>query len=90
MWSVPPAERVFFPLDEELGEIELQERPSGPDLYTARLKARTASFPYQAKRALYPLQHDGTEHEVAGKAYILVPDITLTVGLFPTPPPSAR
>jgi len=83
-----PVEKPFWHLDEELGEIELQERPSGPDLYAVRLKARTASSPYHAKRELYPLQHDGTEHEVAGKAYILVPDITLTVGLFPAPPPS--
>jgi len=83
-----PGEQPFWHLDEALGEIELQERPSGPDLYAVRLKARTASFPFHAKRELYPLQHDGTEHEVSGKAYILVPDITLTVGLFPTPPPS--
>jgi len=83
-----PVEQPFSHLDEALGEIELQERPSGPDLYTARLKARTASSPYHAKRELYPLRHDGTEHEVSGKAYILLPDITLTVGLFPTPPPS--
>jgi hypothetical protein len=80
-----PREEPFWHLDEALGEIELQERPSGPDLYTVRLKARTASSPYRAKSEFYPLQHDGTEHEVAGKAYILVPDMTLTVGLFPTP-----
>ncbi len=86
--EMEPVEKPFWHLDEELGEIELQEHPSGPDLYTARLKARTMSFPYHAKRELYPLRHDGTEHEVAGKAYILLPDITLTVGLFPTPPPS--
>ncbi len=83
-----PREEPLWHLDEELGEIELQQRPSGPDLYTARLKARTASSSYHATRELYPLQHDGTEHEISGKAYILVPDITLTVGLFPTPPPS--
>jgi len=86
--EMEPREEPLWHLDEELGEIELQERPSGPDLYAVRLKARTASSPYHAKRALYPLQHDGTEHEVSGKAYILVPDITLTVGLFPTSPPS--
>lgn len=81
-------EEPFWHLDEVLGELELRERPSGPDLYTVRIKARTAFSPYHATRELYPLEHDGTEHEVSGKAYILVPDITLTVGLFPTPKPS--
>jgi hypothetical protein len=75
-------------LDEELGELELQERLSGPDTYMVRLKAHTATLPYHTNRELYPLQHNGTQHEISGKAYILVPDMTLTVGLFPTPEPS--
>jgi hypothetical protein len=53
-----------------------------------RLKAHTAHGPYQAERVIYPLSCDGTQHEVSGKAYILVPDLTLTVGLFPDPSPS--
>lgn len=81
-------EEPFWHLDEELGELELKERPSGPDLYTVRLKAHTASSPYHAKRELYPLAHDGTEHEISGKAYILVPDMTVTVGLFEHQVPS--
>jgi len=80
--------KPFWHLDDELGELKLQERPGGPDRYTVRLKARTATTPYHAKRELYPLKYEGTEHEVSGKAYILVPDITLTVGLFPQKHPS--
>jgi hypothetical protein len=86
--ELEPSEAPFWHLDEELGELELKERPSGPDLYTVRLKAHTATAPYHAKRELYPLTHDGTEHEVSGKAYILVPDITLSVGLYNDPQPS--
>jgi hypothetical protein len=71
-----------------LGELELQERPGGPELYTVRLKAHTASDAYQADRVLYPLAHDGIQHEISGKAYILVPDLTITVGLFSDPLPS--
>jgi hypothetical protein len=78
-------EAPFWHLDEELGELELRERPSGPDIYTVRLKAHTATGPYLANQQLYRLQHDGTQHELSGKAYILVPDVTLTVGLFPSP-----
>jgi hypothetical protein len=81
-------EAPFWTIDEELGELELMQRPGGPDRYTVRLKAHTATAPYRARRELYPLQHDGTEHEVSGKAYILVPDITLSVGLFDHPVPS--
>jgi hypothetical protein len=81
-------EEAFWHLDEELGELELQERPGGPELYTVRLKAHTAHGPYQAERVIYPLCCDGTQHEVSGKAYILVPDLTLTVGLYTDPPPS--
>jgi hypothetical protein len=81
-------EAAFWHLDEELGELELQERPGRSELYTVRLKAHTARGPYQAERAIYPLSCDGTQHEISGKAYILVPDLTLTVGLFTDPPPS--
>lgn len=37
----PQREEPFWHLDEELGELELRERPSGPDVYTVRLKAHT-------------------------------------------------
>lgn len=73
----------FWTIDQALGEIELRERPSGPDTYMLRLKAHAAAVPYRARSELYPLSHDGTRYEVSGRAYILVPDITLTVGLFP-------
>jgi hypothetical protein len=87
--ELEPTETPFWHPDEELGELELKERPNASDGNMVRLKAHTATIPYHAKRELYPLEHDGTEHEVAGKAYILVPDITLTVGLYTDPQPSA-
>jgi hypothetical protein len=64
------------------------ERPSGPDTCTVRLKAHTNRGQYYANRELYPLSRDGTEQEVSGRAYILVSDFSLTVGLFPQPKPS--
>ncbi|HLJ67027.1 MAG TPA: hypothetical protein VKX16_06675 [Chloroflexota bacterium] len=82
------AEEPFWHLDEELVELELKERPSGPEPYSVRLKARTESTPYYPKRELYPLSHSGRKHEVSGKAYILVLDITLTVGVHPQEQPS--
>jgi hypothetical protein len=78
-----PVEAPFWDLDEALGALELRERPGGQDRYTVRLKAHTNSGPYHAARELYPLLQDGTQHEVSGTAYILVPDLTLTVGLYP-------
>ncbi len=45
-------------LDEELGELPLQERPGGPDRYTVRLKARTERGSYCGGQELYPLSHD--------------------------------
>jgi hypothetical protein len=81
--------KPFWHLDEELGELELQDRPGGPDIYAVRLKAHQSSSPYRAQRELYPLERDGTKHEVSGKAYILVPDLTVSVNLFPSPDPSS-
>jgi hypothetical protein len=79
------AQDALWHLDEGLGELELRERPRGPDTYAVRLKARTATSRYRARRELYSLQHDGTQHEISGKAYILVPEITPTGGPFPEP-----
>jgi hypothetical protein len=81
----PAEQESFWHLDEELGSLELMERPSGPEIYTVRLKAQTNTGPYYANRELYPLSRDGTQHDVSGRAYILVPDFSLTVGLFPQP-----
>jgi hypothetical protein len=78
----------FWTIDEELCELELKERPGGPDIYSVRFKGHTSSSPYDRARVIYPLAHDGIQTEVFGKAYILVPDITLTVGLFERSTPS--
>jgi hypothetical protein len=86
--ELEPAEAPFWHLDEELGELELKERPGGPDLYTVRLKAHTERGPYYRDRELYPLSHDGTKHEVLGRAYIIVPDLTFTVGVYPEAQPA--
>jgi hypothetical protein len=84
----PEIKEPFWQLDEELGELELAEGSSGLERYTVRLKARTGSSPYRARSESYPRQHDGTQHEVSGKAYVLVPEITLTAAFSPKPPPS--
>ncbi|GAC1344513.1 MAG: hypothetical protein NVSMB27_05570 [Ktedonobacteraceae bacterium] len=78
----------LWQIDETLGELELQEPAGGPDLYTVRLKTRTERAPYRALNELYPLAHNGTRQDIFGKAYILVPDMTLTVGLAPQEEPS--
>src|SRR5579862_5587295 len=76
-------EAPFWHLDEALGELELQAQVGGPEVYSVRLKARTATYPYRGGRELYALQHNGLEHEVAGKAYILLPDVSHTAGGSP-------
>src|SRR5947209_14924038 len=72
-------ETSLWSLDEELGHLALENRLHGEDVYAVRLKARTDERSYRAARELYPLSHDGTVQEIAGKAYVLVPDITLSV-----------
>jgi hypothetical protein len=81
--ELEPTEAPFWHLDEELGELELEERPSGPDVKSVRLKAHTESGPYQSDRELYPLAQHGTKHEMSGRAYILVPNLTFTAGVYP-------
>lgn len=71
----------FWPLDEELGELAPWVRWGTLDLYTLRLKAQTSHVLYHARREIYPLTFDGKKREIAGKAYILVPDMTLTPGI---------
>ncbi len=78
----------FWHLDEQLTELSLKERASGPDVYTVRLKAHTETSPYTPQHTIYPLKRSGTQVEITGKAYILIPDVTLTVRLFDHPVPS--
>ncbi len=81
-------ETPFWTIDEQLTELELRESASGPQFYSVRFKAHTETRPYDPKKTIYPLQHNGTQTEITGKAYILVPDVTVTVGLFDHPVPS--
>jgi len=81
-------EAPYWTIDDELTELDLQESPSGPRQYSVRFKGHTETSPYEARKMMYPLRHDGTQIEITGKAYILVPDVTLTVGLFDHPVPS--
>lgn len=81
-------ETPFWTIDEQLTELELRESASGPQFYSVRFKAHTETRPYDPKKTIYPLQHNGTQTEITGKAYILVPDVTVTVGLFDHPAPS--
>jgi hypothetical protein len=86
--ELEPTEAPFWSIDEELIELELQESPSGPQRYSVRLKAHTETSPYHPRKTIYPLQQRGTQVEITGKAYILLPDVTVTVGLFDHPAPS--
>lgn len=56
------SDEPLWHLDEELGELELQDRPGGPDRYTVRLKARTESDSYRARQEFYPLSQGGTKN----------------------------
>jgi hypothetical protein len=78
-------EPPFRTIDEELAELDLQESPAGPQRYSVRLKAHADTSPCEARETIYPLEQGGTQMEITGKAYILVPELTLTVGLFDHP-----
>jgi hypothetical protein len=54
--------------------------------YAIRLRLHTATERYSARHEIVPLRRPTTTHTyVHGKPYILVPDITLTVGLYHQP-----
>lgn len=71
----------FWTIDEELCELPLLHGGE-PTSYSVRVKAHVQHSTYQNNRELYPLQADqGTKMDLIARAYVLVPDITLTVDL---------
>ena len=53
---------------------------------TIRMRLHTTTERYASRRELVPLsQPTGERVYVHAKPYILVPDVTLTVGLYPAP-----
>jgi hypothetical protein len=83
--ELPGVEDSYWHLDEALTELDLQERPSGPERYAVRFKAHIETSSYTPRKTIYLLGHSGTQVEITGKAYILVPEVTLTVGPFGHP-----
>jgi hypothetical protein len=72
----------FWTIDEELCELPLLH-DGEPTSYAVRIKAHLQHSTYHGNRELYPLQAgQGTKVETTARAYILVPDITLTVDLY--------
>jgi hypothetical protein len=69
----------------------IRKEPRGTRARRTRALHRTAlgtDCERSVSRREHPLSSDGTQHKASGKAYILVPDLTLTVGLFTDPSPS--
>jgi hypothetical protein len=72
----------FWTIDEELCELPLLHGGE-PTSYSVRIKAHLQHSSYNGNRELYPLQTtQGTKVETTARAYILVPDIMLTVDLY--------
>jgi hypothetical protein len=71
----------FWTIDEELCELPISEGGE-PTSYAVRIKAHLQHSTYQGNREVYPLQAEqGTKIDLIARAYVLVPDITLTVDL---------
>jgi hypothetical protein len=73
----------FWTFDEALGEVQLYR-----DTWTLRLKAHLneGSYRQSSRTEIVPLSaREGRRTDVLAKPYILVPDITLGVQLYPTP-----
>jgi hypothetical protein len=72
----------FWTIDEELCELPLLHGGETTS-YSVRIKAHLQHSTYHGQRELYPLQAElGTKVETTARAYILAPDITLTVDLY--------
>ncbi len=75
----------FWNVDEAIGEGSFQGKPA-----MIRLRAHIAPEPYRLEtREIIPLRaKTGTRLYVLAKPYILKPDISLTIALYPRPLPS--
>lgn len=78
-----PHETPYWHADEALGEAVL-----GRSTQTIRLKLHQSEERFRRHDEIIPLsQPSGTRTYVHAKPYILVPDIRMTVGFYPTPEP---
>lgn len=76
-------EDPYFQHDELIGDVVLRGEP-----YGLRLKLHDAEERFRDHKELFPLtQRTGTRRYFHAKPYVLEPEITLTVGLSPTPQP---
>ncbi len=81
--STPEQEHApYWQEDIALGEATLFRGETS----TVRMRLHTTTERYAGRRELVPLsQSTGERVYVHAKPYILVPDVTLTVGLYPAP-----
>jgi hypothetical protein len=78
-----PGPGAFWTSDQALGEVQLWR-----DAWTLRLKAHISESSYSrsARGEIVPLTAlEGTRTDVLARPYVLVPDITLSVQLYPQP-----
>ncbi len=83
----PPAEPEYWNVDQAIGEVTLWR----DQRYTLRMRAHVTDELYRqaAREEIIPLKHPrGVRTYVHAKPYVLVPDITLGVQLYPTPEPA--
>lgn len=83
----PQEQPDYWNVDQAIGEVTLWRDQH----YTLRLKAHIADELYRqpARDEIIPLKHrQGVRTYVHAKPYVLVPDITLGIQLFPTPDPT--
>lgn len=84
--SSEPKGKPYWQEDVAVGEGRFFSDP-----YTIRLRLHTTRERYRGKEELYPLNHKtGERLYLHGRPYILVPEITLTIGLHSTPRPSGE
>lgn len=79
----PDAEQSYWTDDAVVGEGALWR-----STYSIRLKAHVNAERYRERELLIPdIQSAGERVYVHAKPYVLVPDMTVTVGLYPSPAP---
>ena len=80
----PRPETPFWTDDTEIGQGHFWR-----DDYTIRLKAHVQSEHYRGHQEIVPdLATEGERVYVIAKPYVLVPDVIVTVGLYPNPDPA--
>src|SRR5712692_2343064 len=83
----PQQEDDYWNVDEAISEVTLWRDQH----YSLRIKAHVADEIYRRHHdpEMIPLaHHQGVRTYVHGKPYVLLPDIRMTVGLYPQPGPT--